>query len=103
MSESHPACEPSARRRQGLAHVTEQQELARRNAAGMGREMTLADKDVALGKELAQMIVGAAVAEPELENRAVKLAHQLCRKIETDSLRLEPADEAVEPNSSRIG
>ena len=42
MGERHPAFEPFARRPQGVAHVAEQQQLGRRHAIGMGREVPLA-------------------------------------------------------------
>src|SRR5438874_1786356 len=94
--------ESGVSRQQGLAHVAEDQPLGRRHAVGMRRHLFLADIDVALGKQLAQMVVGTAVAEPQFEHRAVEAGDQPGRMIETSALRLEPADEAVEP-AHRLG
>jgi len=102
MRQRDPATEPGMSRRQGLAHVAEDQPLGRRHAVGMRRHLFLADIDVAPGKQLAQMVVGAAVAEPQFEHRAVEAGDQPGRMVETSALRLEPADEAVEP-AHRLG
>ena len=84
-------------RRKRFTHVAQQQKFFGRNAVGMGGDLTLADKDVPLREKLAQMIVGAAIAEPEFEHRPVDAAHQARRHIEAGALRLQPSDEAVEP------
>ena len=67
----------------------------------MSRDPALAHKDVPIGAQFAQMIVSAAVAEPELEHRPVETADQRRRQVEAGALRLEPADEAVEPAHCR--
>ena len=102
MRQRDATAESGVSRRQGLAHVAEDQPLGRRHAVGMRRHLFLADIDVALGKQLAQMVVGTAVAEPQFEHRAVEAGDQPGRMIETSALRLEPADEAVEP-AHRLG
>ena len=43
------------------------------------------------------MVIGAAVAEPQFEDGAVEAGDQLCGVVQAGALRLEPADEAVEP------
>ncbi len=63
----------------------------------MGRDLPLADVDLPVRKQFAQMIVGPAVAEPEFEHRPVEIRDQRGRQVEAGALRLEPADEAVEP------
>ena len=58
-----------ARLRQGRAHVAQDQMRGIGNAVGMGVDLALEHEDLALRQQLAQVVVGAAVAEPELEHR----------------------------------
>src|SRR5947208_7031704 len=97
MRQRDPAAKPGASRRQGLAHIAEDQPLGRRHAIGMRRHRSLADKDVARRKQLPQMVVSPAVAEPQFEHRAVKAGDQPGGVVEAGALCLEPADKAVEP------
>ena len=50
------------------------QKFGRRHAIGMRRNPALADIDFPIRKELAQMVVGPAVAEAKLEHLAVQPA-----------------------------
>jgi SAM-dependent methyltransferase len=61
-----------------LARLAQEQPVVRRDAVGMGRHLAFEDVDVAAGKEIAQMIVGAAVAEADLEAAAAH-AHRILR------------------------
>lgn len=72
MGERYPAPKRLAGRSQGIAHVAEQEELGRRYAIGMRSKSALADVDCSVRKELAQMVVGPTVAEPELEHVSVQ-------------------------------
>jgi hypothetical protein len=58
--------------RQCLARLAQEQAILRRDAVGMGRHLALEDVDVARREEITQMIVGAAVAQPDLEDRATQ-------------------------------
>ena len=51
---------------------------------------------------MSQMVVGAAVAEPEFEHGAVEPADQGRGMIEAVALCLDPADEAVEPAHAAV-
>jgi len=59
--------------------------------------MTLANVNFPARTQFAQVIVRPAVTEPELEHRAIEIAHQGRPRAEAGALGLEPADEAVEP------
>ena len=95
-SATRPASRGAARW-QRLAHIAEQEQLGRRNAIGMGCDGPLADIDLAVWEQLAKVIVGPAVAEPQLEHLTIQIADQIRREIEASALRLEATDEAVEP------
>src|SRR5205807_5083047 len=97
MGERHLAAEPGTQDRQGVAHIAEDQPLRGRHAIGMGRDGAFADIDLAPGEQRAQVVVGAAVAEAEFEHHPVESADQPGGMVEAGALRLEPADEAVEP------
>src|ERR1700693_689783 len=97
MREHHPARNPRPRLDQGLTHVTEDQPLRRRHAIRMRGDLALADIDVALGKEGTQVVVGAAVTEPELEYDAVQVAGEVGGAIEAGARRLQAQNKAVEP------
>ncbi len=76
VGEGDPPAEPAVRRREGLAHVAEDQHLGRRHAIGVRRNLTLADIDRPVRKQRAQMVVGPAIAKPQLEHEAVDVADQ---------------------------
>ena len=63
----------------------------------MRRNPALANVDFPIRKELAQMVVGPAVAEPELEHLPIQVPDQVGSQIEAGALSLQAADKAVEP------
>jgi hypothetical protein len=68
------------------------------DAGGMRRDLTVEGEDLARAVAAgAQMIVGAPVAEAQLDHRARHGGDGADRPVEARPLRLEPADEAVEP------
>ncbi len=48
------------------------------------------------------MVVGAAVAEPEFQNHTVDVGDEFGGAVKAGALRLEPADETVEPAHAPI-
>jgi len=62
-----------------VAHVAEEEEFGRRHAIWMRRNPALADVDLSVRKQLAQMVVGAAVAEPELQHVPLQLPDEVGR------------------------
>jgi len=62
----------------------------------MGRHLALEDVDVAAGKEIAQMVVGAAVAQADFEDRARQGVDLGLQEIQAVALRLHARDETVE-------
>jgi len=62
----------------------------------MRADLPVEDEDLARPEAFAQMVVGAAVAEAELENRAVGVFYDLQGVVQAGTLCLESADEAVE-------
>jgi len=99
----YPTRKPFASRSQSIAHVAEEEEFVGRHAVGMRSEPALADVDFPLWKELAKMVIGPAVAEPELEQLSVQFPDKIGRQIEAGALRLQPADKAVETAHDRSG
>ena len=95
--EHHTVRESGAGGWQGLAHIAEQEEFGWRNTIGVGCNRALADIDFAMREELPKMIVCPAVAEAELQHLTVQAGNQIGGQFEAGALRLEPADEAVEP------
>ena len=67
----------------------------------MSRHGALANIDLPIRKKLAQVIVGPAVAEPQLEHVTLEAPHQSSRQIEAGALRLKAADKAVQPAHDR--
>jgi len=61
----------------------------------MRGDPALADINSPIRKELTQVIIGPAITEPKFEDRSVQSLDKTGRKIETISLCLQPADEAV--------
>ena len=82
--------------RQCLAGLAQEQTIVGRDAVGVGRHLAFEDVDVATGKEIAQVIVGAAVAQADLEDRSRQLTHLVGQKIQAIALRFHARDEAVE-------
>ncbi len=72
MGERYSGPKPLADRSQGITHVAEEEEFGRRYAIGMRSKCTVADVDFPVWKELAQMVVGPTVAEPEFEHVPVQ-------------------------------
>jgi hypothetical protein len=97
MCKHHAVGKPSANGRQSLAHIAEQEELGGRNTIGMGCNGALADVDFAMREELPKMIVSPAVAEAELQHIAIQIGDEIGGQFQANALRLEPADEAVQP------
>jgi hypothetical protein len=83
--------------RQGVAKVAQQKVGRIRPAGRMSMDLPLEDEDFAAWQKLAQMIVGAPVAQAELEHRARQICNLRNRDLEAGTLRLEPPDKAVEP------
>jgi len=103
MSERHPACKPLAGRLQGIAHVAQEEEFGGRYATGMSSNMTFANINLPIRKALAQVVISAAVAKPELEDISFQLLDQTRRQIEAGTLGLQAADKAVKPAHNRLG
>ena len=62
-----------------VAHVAEEEEFGRRHAIWMRRNPALADVDLSIWKQLAQMVVSPAVAKPELEHLPVQFLYEVGR------------------------
>ena len=93
---------PGARQR--VAKIAQQQMLRIRQISRMAPDLSFQDKDLTSRQELAQMAVGATVAEPELKHRPWQIHDAVGGEVEAGSLRLEPTDEAVETtHSSPLG
>ena len=61
--------QPAQGRRQGRADVAQDQVGRIGDAIGMGRGLPLEDEDLPAGMQAAQVIVGAPIAEAELQDR----------------------------------
>src|SRR6266403_5317125 len=97
MDQRDLAGEALNRRRRRGAEIAQPQAIGRRNAIGMGSHMAIEDMDVAAGQALAQVVVAAPVAQPELHHRA-GTAEGLGRgPIQADAQGHQPGDRAVEP------
>src|SRR4029077_4371941 len=77
--------------------LAQEQAVVRRDAVGVGCHLALEDIDVAAGKEIAQMVVGAPVAEADFKEGARQGVDGRLQEIEAVALRLHARDEAVEP------
>ena len=82
--------------RQRIVKIAQQQMARVRAIGGMGAHLPLEHEDLPVRQELAQMIVGATVAQAELEHRPRQLCDPGGREVEAGTLRLEPANETVE-------
>ena len=63
----------------------------------MRRNSALANVDFPIWKELAQMVVRPAVAEPELEYVPIQAPDKVGSQVEAGALSLQAADKTVEP------
>jgi len=68
MSQCYPSPKPLTGSLQRIAHVAEEEEFGWRNAIRMRRNSALANIYFPMRKEVAQMVVGPAVTEPEFEH-----------------------------------
>jgi hypothetical protein len=68
MGQRHPSAKEFTGRLKSVAHVAKEEEFGRRDTLRVRRNPAFADVDSPVGKQLAQMIVGPAVAESELEH-----------------------------------
>ena len=82
--------------RQRFAQVTEQEKAIVGPAGGVDTHLALEDEDVASRQPIAQVIVGPAVAEADLEDGAGQIAYLRGGKVEARPLRFEPTYDAVE-------
>ena len=69
----------------------------------MRGDPALADINSSVREELAQMIIGPAITKPKFEDLSIQSPDKTGREIETSTLCLQPADEAVEPAHDRSG
>jgi len=76
MGERYPSPKQSTGSWESIAHIAEEEQLGRWNTIGVRCNPTLAYVNSPIRKELAQMIVGPAVAEPEFEYLSVQLLDQ---------------------------
>src|SRR3546814_5276856 len=68
-----------------------------RNTIGMGRNPAVEDEDLALGAAFAQVVIGTAVAEAELEHRPRKVPHQPDCQVDAVALRPQAPQDAFQP------
>ena len=97
MGKCNPSFKKLARSLQGIPHVAEEEKLRRGNAVGMRRDPTFTDIDLAIGKELAQMVVGSAVTKSQLEHVPIQVPDEVGSQVEAGALSLQASDKAVEP------
>jgi hypothetical protein len=95
MGQRYPSTKQIAGSSKSIAHVAEEEEFGRRHAIGMRRNPPLTDVDLPIWKELAQMIVGPTIPEPELEHEPIQFLDETGRPIKASALSLESAYEAV--------
>lgn len=62
----------------------------------MGRDLAVEDENLAVGEAPAEMVVGAPVAEPELQHHAVQPRDPRRRHVEAGALRLDAADHQLQ-------
>src|SRR5690606_39510202 len=68
-----------------------------RDAIGMRFHMAIENVNIAVLHQLAQVIIGAAIAKPEFDDAAGRAADDGCGIIETVALRTHAPDKAVKP------
>jgi hypothetical protein len=71
MGEYYPSAQLSASAVQGIAHIPQNEEFDGRYASRMSSHAALANIDFPIRKKPAQMIIGPAVAEPQLQDIAL--------------------------------
>ncbi len=96
MDQGNPAGETLDRAGQRLVNITQDQKPGPGIDGHRRVDPALEHKDLPVRQDRAQMVIGPAMTEAELENRARQVADHPCRQIETPALRLEPAYEAVQ-------
>jgi hypothetical protein len=79
MRQRYPSTEQIAGTAKSIAHVAEEEEFGRWHAIGMCRNPPLANVNFPIWKEVAQMVVGPAVAEPELKHLPVQFPDEVGR------------------------
>ena len=79
--------------RQGLDEIANEQPISRRYAIGMSRYLAIEYIDIAAPELTSEMIVGASIAEAELQHIAGQVIDQSGCKIDAGALRLEPTNE----------
>src|SRR3546814_953139 len=60
-------------------------------------DLAVEDEDLALGAAFAQVVIGTAVAEAELEHRPRKVPHQPDCQVEAVALRPQAPQDAFQP------
>ena len=96
MGEGHGGTDACTRPAQGLGQLTQDQVGRVGDVSGGGMQGAIEDEDLALRQQAPQVIVGAALAEAELEHRAGEAGHQRRRVPEAGPLGRQPVDHAVE-------
>ncbi len=96
MGQRRRARQPAGRRRQGLAEIAQDQIVALRAGVGPGPVVPVEGEDLSVGEELAQVAVGAAAAEPDLEHRAGKLGDPARGLVEIGALGEQARDHVFE-------
>jgi hypothetical protein len=97
MSEHHAPLEVLAGRRQGLAHVAQQEKFWWRYTIRMGSDLPLANIDFAVRQELAKMIVSPTVTEAKFEHLSSEIANQMRRAIQARALGFETPYKTIKP------
>ena len=92
MGKRGKAGQAAGRRGQGVGDVALKKEFGIRDAVRMGGDAAVEYVDLSADSVLAQMVEGATVAQPELQDRAIEFANLLDREIETGPLGLESPD-----------
>src|SRR5579875_803164 len=82
--------------RQGVAEIPLDEERDLGPRGRVGGELAVEDEDRAAGAALAQMVVAAAIAEPELEDRPGKVADEAHRLLDAGALREKALDDEIE-------
>lgn len=101
MNQRRALTDPRQRTGERVAKIADDGVRRIRNAVGMRFDAPFEYENVAFGKEQAKMIVGAAVAEAEFENRPSNAPYEIGRAVETSALRDNAVDEALEAALAR--
>ena len=81
--------------RHGEAKITQPEELCWRNAVRMGRNFAVEYEDRALGKALPQMVIGPAIAQPQLQHRPGLAGYRIGNFVDAGALGLHAQDENI--------